>query len=51
MIPNDDLQRYKELARQGDSNAQFNLALMYYRGEGVDKSLLSDFHWFQREAE
>ena len=37
-------------AEQGHSNAQFNLALMYYNGQGTPKNYKKALHWFTESA-
>ena len=39
---------WEPLAEAGKSNAQNNLALLYLRGQGVDKDSLRAAYWFQR---
>lgn len=39
---------YADLAGQGDPKAQFNLALMFYAGEGVPQSWTDSFRWAWR---
>jgi TPR repeat protein len=39
------------LAKKGDSNAQFNLARMYARGEGVTRDDKAAVIWYTRSAE
>ena len=39
---------YGDLARSGDGRAQFNLALMFYAGEGVPQSWSDAFAWAWR---
>jgi TPR repeat protein len=39
------------LAEQRDADAQFNLATMYYKGEGVTKDLNAALYWYLQAAE
>ena len=41
----------KKSAEQGNINAQYNMACMYYYGEGVDQNLDEAFKWFKEAAE
>ena len=38
-------------AEQGDANAQVNLGMMYYRGEGVPQDYKTVAKWFRLAAE
>jgi len=40
----------KEAAAKGNAQAQFDLALMYAKGEGVSKSERLAFNWFHKAA-
>ncbi|MGD9639458.1 MAG: tetratricopeptide repeat protein [Alphaproteobacteria bacterium] len=42
---------YKKAADQGDAFAQYNLAFLYYDGEGVEQDYKSAFEWFKKSAE
>ena len=42
---------FSELAKQGDSRAQYNLGFMYLEGLGVSKDSKEAFRWFRRAAE
>jgi TPR repeat protein len=42
---------WRALADQGDSSAQFNLALLYYDGKGVPQDYTEAANWFRRAAE
>jgi hypothetical protein len=44
-------QKYLLKAEQGDVDAQYNLGIMYYHGEGVSKDLEKALHWFHVAAE
>lgn len=37
-------------AKKGNSNAQFDLALLYLNGDGVKKDMRRAFKWFHRAA-
>ena len=37
---------FKQLANNGNANAQYNLAMMYYKGEGTQKNKILAFIWF-----
>ncbi|RUP43748.1 hypothetical protein BC936DRAFT_136790 [Jimgerdemannia flammicorona] len=41
---------FTRLARQGDAIAQFNLAMMHMRGEGVMRDAAAAQHWFEESA-
>jgi len=38
-------------ANQGDANAQFNLALLYYKGIGTPQDYKQAFFWYTKAAE
>ena len=40
----------KKAAEQGDVQAQFNLAICYYNGQGVSKDLKQAIYWYQKAA-
>lgn len=42
---------YKKAAEHGVAEAQFNLALMYEKGQGVPQDYEKAFHWYQQAAE
>ncbi len=44
------LRELKPLAEQGDARAQFNLAIMYDRGEGVAQDYAEAVTWYRRAA-
>ncbi len=52
---NEDLYKvfywYQKTAENGNINAQHNLALSYYNGEGTEKNLEKAFYWYQKAAE
>ena len=45
------LDNWRPLAEQGDVAAQYNLGMMYARGDGVDEDLATAAEWFERAAE
>jgi len=45
------LREWTPLAERGDAVAQFNLALMYYRGQGVRQDDKTALRWFRLAAE
>lgn len=44
-------QKYLAKAEQGNVDAQYNLGIMYYHGEGVPKNHDEALHWFHLAAE
>jgi hypothetical protein len=44
-------QEFKAEAIKGHQTAQFNIGVMYYRGEGVDKDLVRAFSWIELSTE
>ncbi len=42
---------WKAAARQEDPVGQYNLAVLYYNGEGVNQDLLQAYKWFRKSAE
>ena len=50
----DNVQDFKEMlqvAEQGDAAAQYNLGLMYYKGQGVRQDDAQAVQWFHKAAE
>ena len=45
------LKEWKPLAEQGDATAQFNLALMYSKGDGVPQDYKEAVRWYTLAAE
>jgi len=43
--------QWQPLAVEGDAIAQFNLALMYHRGLGVQLDETTAVHWYHKSAE
>ena len=41
----------KAKADQGNASAQYNLAILYYKGDGVDKDSAESAKWFRKAAE
>jgi len=50
-VTNDRISELRRAAEQGNARAQFNLALMYYNGEGVPKNAAEAVKWYRRAAE
>jgi len=44
-------EEFKSLAEQGDADAQWNLGMMYYNGQGVEQDSVEAVKWFQKSAE
>ena len=44
------LKELRPLAEQGDANAQFNLGVLYYNGEGVSQDYVQARQWFEKAA-
>ncbi len=44
------LSEFKPLAEQGDANAQYNLGIMYDKGQGVEKDYAQAMEWYARAA-
>ncbi len=42
---------YEKSAKQGQKEAQFNLALMYYKGDRIDKDISKAIYWYEKSAE
>ena len=42
---------FRPLAEQGIASAQFNLGVMYYRGQGVPQDYQAALKWFRKAAE
>ncbi len=42
---------YRKAAKQGFSDAQYNLANMYYNGKGVEKNYQTAVKWYKKAAE
>ncbi len=45
------VEEYTLKAKQGDVDAQYNLGIMYYHGEGIEKNLEEALFWFLKAAE
>ncbi|MEH8027640.1 tetratricopeptide repeat protein [Gallibacterium anatis] len=45
------LKLWQSLAEQGDANSQYNLGLMYSRGEGVKQDDAEAMKWWRKAAE
>ena len=46
-----DISAALQLAEQGDAQAQFNLGLIYYKGEGVRQDKQKAVEWYRKAAE
>jgi len=42
---------FSRLAKEGDAEAQHNLAMLYRTGKGVEKDMDASFKWFQQASE
>ena len=47
----EQVEEYTLKASQGDVDAQYNLGIMYYHGEGIRKDLKEALYWFLKAAE
>ena len=45
------IESFREAAEDGNADAQFNLGLMYLKGEGVDEDYAQALEWFTKSAE
>ena len=45
------LREWTPLAEQGDAEAQYNLGVMYYKGDGVSQDYQTAAKWFRLAAE
>ena len=43
-------EQYSELALNDDANAQYNIALMNYKGLGVNQNYKLAFFWYEKSA-
>src|SRR6266498_326708 len=41
---------HRNAAENGDIEAQYNLASLYYEGKGTEKNLEKAFYWYQKAA-
>ena len=41
---------YEKAAAQGDADAQYNLGVLYYNGEGVPRDISKAREWFEKAA-
>ena len=46
-----DFNKWKSLAEQGNSEAQYNIGRMYYKGDGVPKDYKEAVKWYRKAAE
>lgn len=47
---NEEVKHWQKLAAKGNKNAQYNLGVSYYFGEGVAKDDIQAFKWFEKSA-
>ena len=47
----EEIRKLKELAEAGSFYAQYEFALMYYEGKGLDQDFEKAFQWFKRSAD
>jgi len=45
------LETIRQLARQGDGEAQYSLALRYDLGDGIERNMARAIHWYTRAAD
>ena len=45
---NMDFQNLLKEAEKGNAEAQYNLAAMYYKGEGIEQDYQKAFNWFEK---
>lgn len=45
-----DFNQTQRLASQGNASAQYNLGVMYYKGDGIPQNQSKAIEWFQRAA-
>ena len=45
------LNEFLPLAQQGDAKAQFNMGILYEKGQGVPQDFQEDFLWYYLAAE
>ncbi len=45
------LREWRPLAEQGNAGAQYNLGIMYYKGQGVPRDDAEALQWFRKAAE
>ena len=50
-ITPEQVEEYTLKASQGDVDAQYNLGIMYFHGEGIQKNLEEALYWFLKAAE
>jgi len=51
-IPNaEQIERYRRAAERGDAPAQFKMALMYDRGQGMPQDYAEAVRWYRKAAE
>ena len=47
----EDIKETIKLAEQGYANAQYNLGVCYYNGEGVERDYEQAVYWYEKTAE
>ena len=47
----EEVKNLGDLAEEGDFHAQYQLAFMYYYGDGVERNVEEAFDWYRRSAE
>lgn len=47
----EDIHKLLERVEQGDSEAQFQLGLAFYNGDGINKNYREAYHWFLKANE
>ena len=47
----EEIENLKELAEEDSTHAQFKLALMYFKGVGVNQDLTQTFQWVKRSSD
>jgi len=45
-----DFNQTQRLANQGDASAQYNLGVMYYKGDGIPQDRSKATEWFEKAA-
>ncbi len=50
-VSKEQIDKYLQKAGDGDVDAQYNLGIIYYHGEGIPKDFAQAMIWFQKAAE
>ncbi len=50
-VSGEQIEEYLRRAEEGDVDAQYNLGIIYYHGEGVSRNFEEAIHWFHKAAE